>query len=202
MTDVPAGLVDRLFGYVDKPWKVVAVIVLALAFAGGYAVWEQRAAIAERILRQTVTPRLEPDRFPKVADDLMSDTGADLVLFAEVSLNHNLIRTIAGRLAGEPNWRPAARPRPVFTAGRDFERVDELIMGKVDCASVVPQSRLEEERAEAALGMTRRCGVAVPPIPSITIGFLSLAWRKPLSSGDENGAKKVMYRAAERLATW
>jgi hypothetical protein len=49
-------LVDKVLGYVDRPWKIGAAVVLVVVGVVAYIVYENRAAIAQRILASYVTP--------------------------------------------------------------------------------------------------------------------------------------------------
>ena len=201
MPDIPGGLADRLLAYADRPWRVVAVIVLGLAAVGGYTLWEQRATIAAKILENTVVPRLEPQRFPAIAQELLELTHADLVVLARVDLAANLHLNIDGRLAGEPAWRPRPEPRAIFRDQLTSEQIAALIEGRAICQDVPAK---DGRRIDVELGMTRRCIVAVPPIPDVFVGALGIAWRDKakLSPAIEAAAMSDLRRLAMRLATW
>ena len=201
MPDIPAGLADRLLGYLDRPWKVVAIIALVLVGGVSYAVWEQRAAIATRILESTVVPRLEPTRFAAIAQELLELTHADLVVLARVDIASNLHLNIDGRLAGDPAWRPRPEPRAIFRDQLTSEQIAALIEGRAICQDVPAK---DGRRIDVELGMTRRCIVAVPPIPDVFVGALGIAWRDKakLSPAIEAAAMSDLRRLAMRLATW
>jgi hypothetical protein len=113
--EIPGGVVDKVLGYADRPWRVIAVILAALILGAGYAVWEQRATIAQYVLKSYVTPTLQRDRLTAIAEKLLADTGADLIVLSKVEFEANLFQNVAGRLAGDPGWHPAARPLPIFS---------------------------------------------------------------------------------------
>jgi hypothetical protein len=195
-------LVDRIIGYVDKPWKILAVIVLAGAAVVGWTLWERRAEIAEAVLEGWVKPRLEAERFTgKFGNELLQQTRADLTVLARITLHENLIQDIDGYKRDEPAWRPPPNPRPVFYAERDPQLLVGLMEGKPICRDIIGNDG-EEERLLAGLGMKRRCYVAVPPVLDALVGGLMVAWREPLGLEAESGAMRVLYQAATKLASW
>jgi hypothetical protein len=176
-------------------------VVLAVTLIVGLALYEKRGEFAEAILDHWVSPRLEPDRFPKLAARLISETGADLVVLAEISARTNLIKNVDGVRRGDPGWEPAKNPRPLFGAMRDPVAVIELIEGKVTCRDIDPKDGAEEQEL-TRLGLTRRCYVAVPPVLDALVGGLEIAWGTRLSAEREAGAGRLLYQAATELATW
>ena len=145
-------LVDRVLAYVDKPWKIAAVAFLALFGVVSYTIWEKRAEIAERILERAVTPRLQPQRFPAIAQQLLDETHADLVILAQINLAAGRFANIDGRRASDPSWRPHPEPRAMFDAVT-VEQAAQIIAGQVVCDDV-PAS--DGQRLDVQLGMRRR----------------------------------------------
>jgi len=199
VSDPRLGVVDKILNYADRPWRVIAVIVLALAGAGGYALWEQRATIAAKILEDTVVPRLEPQRFPQIAQQLLAGTHADLVMVQRIDLAVGQLVNIDGRLAGDQSWRPPPEPRSVFDAVTTAEAM-ALIAGHVVCSDVPTEN---DHRTAVELGMKRWCRVTVPPVPDVAVvGGLMIAWKTAPRAAAEIGYETEMQRLALKLATW
>jgi hypothetical protein len=201
LPEVPAGLLDRVLSYADRPWRVGALILAVLILGAGYAAWEQRVAIAQHLIRSSVTPTLQIDRLPPVAQKLMADTGADLVVLSHVDLAANLFQNVDGRLAGDPSWHPLARPLPIFSDRTpiDINQIGRIIDGQTVCFDVVQQDHLYES---AMLGMRRSCIAGVPPISGVLIGALALSWKTPPGVISETAYTVELGRQATRLATW
>lgn len=195
------GLLDRLLTYVDRPWKIGAIVILALTTVVSLTLYEKRGELAEAVLGHWVTPRLERGRFPKLARLLLEETGADVVTLSEISLHANLIKNIDGVKRDEPGWQPVKNPRPVFTAVRDPLMMLDLIEGKVICRDIELQDGTEEQEL-GRLGFKRRCFVGVPPVLDALVGGLQIAWRGPIRPEAESGASRLLYQAASQLATW
>ena len=201
MTVPSLGAVDKILRFVDRPWKIAAVVVLALTLVLGMTLWEKRGELAEAILEHYVTPRLEPARFPKLARLLINETGAEVVVLAEVSARTNLIKNVDGAKRGDPGWEPQKSPRPLFAVMRDPVAVVDLIEGRVSCRDIATQDGIEDQEL-ARLGLKRRCYVAVPPVLDALVGGLEIAWITPLSAEREAGAARLLYQAASQLASW
>jgi hypothetical protein len=195
------SLIDRLIGYVDRPWKIFAVACLVLTGVAGMALWENRAGLAEAVLQSWVKPTLRADRFPKVGARLMNATGADLVAIADVAFRTNLITNVDGLLRNNPGWRPELNPRPLFDAIRDPQRYVTFIEGHSVCHDLAADGAAEE-RAELALGIKRRCYIAIPPVLDALVGILAIGWKVPPSPEAEAGATSLLWQAATELAVW
>lgn len=176
-------------------------MILGLTAIAGITLWERRASVAEAILENWVKPSLRPDAFPKLAAKLMDDTGAEIVILAEVAIRSNVIKNIDGRRRNNAGWTPAVNPRPLYASIRDPARYAAFIEGRPVCHDIDPSSG-EEERAEAALGVKRRCYIAVPPLLDSLVGILAIGWASPPSGEAEAGASALLYTAATQLASW
>jgi hypothetical protein len=176
-------------------------VILGLTAIAGITLWEYRASVAEAILENWVKPALHPAAFPKIAAKLMADTGAEIVVLAEVAIRSNVIKNIDGLRRNQPGWEPALNPRPLYASMRDPARYAAFIEGRPVCHDIDSNAG-EEERAEAVLGIKRRCYVAVPPVLDALVGILAIGWTSRPSDEAEAGAKGLLYTAATQLASW
>ncbi len=193
-----SDLAGRVLGYVDRPWKIGAVAALAIIAVIAVTCWEKRAEIAEKVLEGTVTPRLEPDRFPAIAQQLLAETHADAVVLSRISLAGARTVNIDGRRVNDPDWRPPPEPRTMFASVTPEQAVD-LIAGQVVCDDV-PTTGLY--RPDVQLGLRRRCIVGVPPVLEVLVGALSIGWETPPSTVIEKGYRLELQHLAMKLATW
>lgn len=192
-------ILDRLLRWSDKPWKVAAIVLSVLVLGAAYAVWEQRAAIATKILETTVTPRLLPARFDGVAKQLIASTHVDLLILTRVNLLANTISNVTGRYVADPAWAPRPDVRVIFGGDVTIPQIVETVEGRVVCEDV-PAS--DGHRIDVGLGMRRRCWIGVPPIPEVLVGVLVAAWKTTPNEATEKGAKSELRRLAGQLATW
>jgi hypothetical protein len=201
MSDPSLGVVDRVLRFVDRPWKIAAVVILLVAAIVGLTLWEKRAELAEAVLQSWVKPQLLPGRFAKISGRLMAEVNADLVVLAAVSVRTNLITNVDGVRRADPAWQPSLNPRPLYGAIRDPVRYTAFIEARPVCHDLDPADG-EEERAEAALGIKRRCYIAVPPVLDALVGILAIGWQVAPSPEAETGATSLLWQAASNLATW
>lgn len=192
-------VLDRLLGYADRPWRVAAVVLSVLILGAAYAVWEQRATIAEKILEHTVTPRLLPSRFDDVAKQLIASTRVDVVILARANILANTVTNIAGRYVNDPAWTPRPDVRVVFGGDITIPQIVDTVEGRVVCVDV-PASN--GHRVDVGLGMRRKCWIGVPPIPEVLVGALAIGWKTPPDQATEKGARNELRRLATSLATW
>ena len=197
-----AGLFAALLAFMDRPWKAVALTVLLFVSATGWVLWTERAEIAQAILSHYRLPRLETGAFHKVAAPLLADTGADLAILVEISLEANLVKNVDGQLRGRPDWRPAPIPRVVFADDSDPKSIVKFIDGDVLCADASKESPVRQRREEAALGVRRSCMVGVPPILGVLVGALIIGWDTPLEPLAEKAAEAALGAAGMKLAKW
>jgi hypothetical protein len=195
------SLIDKILGYVDAPWKILSITILAVVGVICVSVWERRAEIAEMVLHRTVLPRLEPGEFSKVVPPLMEETGVDVAILMQTELSHNLNRIVVGILRDNPGWKPSPAPRSIFTDG-DPEAFVWLLEGATVCRDITASDPSQTAREMAAIGIKRGCIVAVPPILDVLVGALGIGWKAPLNGQAEAGAKAALRRAALKLATW
>jgi hypothetical protein len=195
------GLVDRVLGYVNSPFRLIAIVVLVVVVIVGYTAWERRADIAEGILHHTISPRLEVGQFATVVKSLANNTGADVVILMSVQLTNNVSRVVAGYQRGNPDWQPTGTARAIFI-GNEPSRIAELIEGATVCFNISGANGSSVTRDMAAIGITRACVVSVPPVPDVLVGALGIGWKKPPDPHEEAGAKAEERRAAQLLATW
>jgi hypothetical protein len=203
MTIPTLGTVEKILSFVDKPWKIAAVVILAVTAVIGVIVWENRADVAEAVLQRWVQPRLHLEWFPKIGWQLMNDTSADFVALAQVQVRSNLLKNIDGMRRDDRGWKPAVNPRPIFGTVRDPEHLVAFVEGRPVCHNLDANAG-EEERAETGspLNLKRRCFIAIPPAKNDLLGILAIGWRQPLSAEAEKGAVSLLQSAAGQLTNW
>jgi hypothetical protein len=189
-----------MLAYLDKPWKVVAVALLALLGAAGWVLYEKREILIDAWLKPA-SVELQEALVPAALAMLVQETDADLVQVWMIDLDANSQRFIAGRNRdGERTGTPTPQRLPIFGGISDIRALVEFLEGRATCADLSPQGpplvrRLVER------GMRRACGVPITAPPDRFIGVIYLAWQTPGDAISETIAIGAAREAATQLVT-
>jgi hypothetical protein len=202
MAEAGLGLLDRLLSYCDKPWKVVAIIALAIVGGAGWLIWDKRDVLFDVWLTPTARV-LKTAEVPAALAKLTTETSADLVQIWAVDLGSNSQWFLgARRHDGERPVIPAPRRLPVMVTASDVGALIDVMEGHPICLDLSktgsPLARRLEER-----GMKRGCAIPIPPTNESFLGVIYLAWSEdnmPDASA-ENVAAGVAREIAASLAT-
>jgi hypothetical protein len=165
------GLVYRVLGYMDTPWKAVTVVVLVVLCGVGYGGWVER----ERLF--FAKPGADSLAVDKVSDELVEllrQTGADWGSVWSVSLGTNAQQLIQARQKDGGSWAFSPKSLPVILG----DTKSQLIVGVLHGGACVDGAGLPSllVRRLVADGMRRFCAVAVRG-PARVVGVIYLAWR-------------------------
>lgn len=198
----PGGIVTAILHFVDKPWKIGALVVLAILAGGGWFLFTERARIADRLLQSAPESKLLPEVFAEDARRLLQITGADATVLMAVNLDDNLLRTVRGVDRDGRPWLPLEGQQLALYPDSSMPVLFKLLRNEVVCADISDTTASKEFQAEYALGMRRTCLVAVPPLMHEMVGILIVSWRKARDASGEAHASVVMQNAALKYATW
>jgi len=195
-----ASLFSTLLSYVDKPWKVFALIFLAMIGVITYTFYENRTEIASAIIHHFEDSRLLPDMFTKIAPALMAQTKADMTQLMEVDLEKNLVQSVSGYTKDGHTWVPDTNPKPAVTERSNPKLLLAIIQSVPKCLPVTDDILLL--RNEYNSGLRYLCLVGVPPVVGIVSGLLYVGWTQTPNSADEEEAKFALLTAASKVASW
>jgi hypothetical protein len=196
------NMLKAILAYVDKPWKAFAVALLAIVGVATFIVYQQRAQIAQAILRGHVAPQLLVDQYKEDAVSLLTSTRGDVTQLLSADLVSNVAQYVAGFDRNGQSWQISPLPRSIIDEGVSVADVVKLIEGTPFCLDVSVDDRLPQHRAFAEAGILRGCIVGVPPVLGVLVGALFVGWKQPLPEHDEYGALQLMRSEAMKLATW
>jgi hypothetical protein len=193
---IASGLLGQILAYVDRPWRVVGIVVLFVVGGVGWVAYEQR----EEILESWLTPSaatLKTDDVPAALERLVDDSGADLVQIWSVDLSANSQRFIAARRRdGQRPVIPEPRRLPVIVRSSDLQVLVDVINGNPACADVTLAAPSPVVHRLAERGMQRACAIPIPPSPDAFVGVIYITWvRKP-----DHGAEEVALVAAREIS--
>ena len=202
MAEAGLSFLDRLLVYCDKPWKVAALIALAIVGGAGGLIWDKRDVLLDAWLTPT-TQVLKTGEVPAALAKLTTETTADLIQIWEVDLGSNSQWFVdARRHDGERPLIPAPRRLPVIATASDVRVLIDVTEGHPICIDLsgtgTPLARRLAER-----GMRRACAVPIPPNTEASLGVIYLAWAEGNvpDASSENVAVGVAREIAATLAT-
>jgi hypothetical protein len=192
----PAGLLGQILAYVDRPWKVAAVVVLFVVGGAGWIIYDKREVLLEHWLTPSAVA-LKTGEVPAALEKLVELTGADLVQIWEIDLGANVQRFIgARRHDGDRPVIPDPRRLPVITARSDIKVLVDVLGGRPACADISPSAHSPVVARLSDRGYRRGCVIPIPPGPEAFVGIIYLAW---VTAADES-AEDVAVQAAREIA--
>jgi hypothetical protein len=198
-----AGILAAVLAFIDRPWKVGALVVLMIVGGGGYVLYEQRAQIAQAVLARRVTPHLDLQAFAKLAPGIVRDAHAYGVLLLEVRLGDNVAIVRDGLDRDGRVWIPLGGPHPAISESTDPAMLVKFLRNEPVCFDVSAGTPNAEGAAAATrFRITRLCMIEVPPIFGIMCGALVIGWQEPPDLTTERQAALIMEDAAMRVAVW
>jgi hypothetical protein len=199
---VALSVIDRLLAFMSTPWKAVVVVVLLVVCGLGWLIYDQRAVIADAVLRKPITvATLNTARFVKGVSTLLRETHGDVAVLAELHLTDNVLIDRVGFTRDDVLWVPIEGPQVAIFVGADTALLARFLRQEVVCRDTA-ESASEELKALAVNGYTRACMVEVPPVLGVGVGALLVAWKAALSPAAEARAGLSMSAEAMKLASW
>jgi len=196
MSDERITVLDRVLGYVDSPFKLFAILLMAVFTFVGYFVWQNQAFLIGAYNEQKKLPTIAEDRVEDVAAHLFKNTDATVVAIFKV--NPMFGTRVLYRAYTKQGRDKSLEGLDVglFTANIANNRdVVALMAGEIPC------SHYKTAQSEIGLwyiekGMTYGCRVGVPPEPGKLVGQITVGWREEPPDPD---AYRVLLQIASTM---
>jgi len=172
------SLIDKVLGYVDSPFKLFAIVLMAVFAFVGYFVWQNQEFLIGAYKEQRKLPTIAEDRVEDVAAHLFKNTDAAVVAIFKVN---PLFGTRVLYRAYTKEGREKAHDGldiGLFTANAPNNRdVVALMAGEIPC------SQYKTAQSEIGLwyiekGVTYGCRVSVPPEQGKFVGQITVGWKE------------------------
>jgi len=172
------SLIDKVLGYVDSPFKLFAIVLMAVFAFVGYFVWQNQEFLIGAYKEQKKLPTIAEDRVEDVAAHLFKNTGAVVVAIFKVN-------PIFGTRVLYRAYTKDGRDKThegldvgLFTANTSNNRDVVALMG-----GEVPCSAYKTAQSEIGLwyiekGVVYGCRVSVPPEQGKFIGQITVGWKE------------------------
>ncbi len=79
------SLIEKVLGYVDSPFKLFAILLMAVFAFVGYFVWQNQALLIGAYKEQRKLPSIAEDRVEDVASHLFKNTDAAVVAIFKIN---------------------------------------------------------------------------------------------------------------------
>jgi hypothetical protein len=166
-----------LIKWVDSPFKLISVVLIAFVAFAGYFAWDSRQVILGAISSKK-TELKEPLLVEAISKSLIYDLNADVVVVNAVNLQSNSRTTI---LAMSNQGREKSLEgviNALFTSSPERNRaVITMFQGEVACDPFVPSSKLGEYVVKH--GVTYMCRGSVPPEQGRFVGYIAVGFKIP-----------------------
>ena len=192
------SLIEKVLGYVDSPFKLFAILLMAIFAFVGYFIWQNQAFLISAYNEQKKLPTIAEDRVEDAAAHLFKNTDAAVVAIFKVN-------PILGNRVLYRAYTKQGRDKTLegldvglFTSNVANNRdVVALMAGEIPC------SEYKTAQSEIGLwyiekGMTYGCRVGVPPEPGKLVGQITVGWKE--EPPDPDAYRTLLQIAATMLS--
>ena len=189
---------SKVLAYVDSPFKLFAIVLMAVFAFSGYFIYDHRELIVGTYKESQRLPSINENRVDEVAVHLFKTTDATVVAIFKVN---PLLGTRIQYRAYTTNGRDKTNDDldvGLFTSNQaNNQDVVALMAGNIPC------SEYKTAQSEIGLwyidkGMRYGCRISVPPDPSKFVGQITVGWEK--QPEDLEHAKAMLFIAAKMLS--
>jgi len=198
MADERLALVDKILAYVSSPFRLFAMVLMAVLTFAGYFVYANQDLLIGAYKESKKIPSIAEDRVEDAAAHLFKQTGALVVAVFKVN---SMFGTRIVHRAYTKNGRDRTNDNldvllfsPNASNNADVVRL---------MASEIPCGEYKAAQSEMGLwyiakGVAYTCRIAVPPEPGRFVGQITVGWaEKPI---DEEQTKAMLQIAATMLS--
>jgi hypothetical protein len=189
---------DKVLGYVDSPFKLFAVILMAVIAFAGYALYESQDFIRDAYKESKKLPEINTARVEDASAMLFKQTGATVVAIFKVN----------------PLFNSRTLYRAYTKEGRD-KSIEDIDVGlftqnasnNADVVKLmtneIPCGEYRYAQSEVGLwyiqnGITFTCRVSVPPDFNRFVGQVTVGWTEPPKNLEQT---KFMLEIASAMLT-
>ena len=189
---------SKVLAYVDSPFKLFAVILMAVLVFGGWVFYENQELIVGTYKESQKLPSIAEDRVDDAAAHLFKTTDATVVTIFKVNpLFGTRVQYRAYTKTGRDKTNDGLDVG-LFTSNQSNNQdVVALMAGDIPCG-VYKAAQSEIGLWYIEKGMTFGCRISVPPDPNRFIGQITVGWDNP--PADLEQAKAMLFIAATMLS--
>lgn len=179
---------SKVLAYVDSPFKLFAMIMMAVLAFGGWMLYDNKDLIVGTYKEHQKLPDIVEDRVEDAVAHLFKTTGATTVAVFKVNpLLGTRVQYRAYTKEGRDKTNDGLDVGLFTTNQANNQDVVALMAGNVPCGEYkAAQSEIGLWYIEK--GMRFGCRISVPPEPSRFIGQITVGWATPPADLDQTRA--------------
>ena len=198
MADERLNLVDKVLAYVSSPFKLFAMVLMAVLTFSGYFVYTNQDMLIGAYKESKKIPSIAEDRVEDAAAHLFKQSGALVV--AVFKVNPMFGTRVLYRAYGKNG-------RDKTNDGLDVGLFTQNASNNADVvklmASEIPCGEYKSAQSEMGLwyiarGVAYTCRISVPPEPGRFVGQITVGWATEPEDLDQ--AKAMLQIAATMLS--
>lgn len=188
-----------ILGYIDSPFKLGVVVLLAVLGFTGFFVYNNQALLIGAYEKQRSLPSMDSGKYDDAAKLLFTTLKVDLVAILEVD-------PILGRRTVARVYTKEGRVKEIDgmqnllfnKSGSNNADVIRLMAGEIPCSEYkTPQSQIGYFYKTKGINWT--CRISVPPDPNEFIGQITVGWKEQPPLGIDKVETHYLTIASEML---
>jgi hypothetical protein len=174
----PADVLSKVLSYVDSPFKLFALLLMAVFAFSGYFLWQNQSFLFEAYKENKKLPMIAEDRAEDVVAHLFKNTDATVVAIFKVNpLFGTRILFRAYTREGRDKMHDGLDVGLFTQSSANNRDVIALMANEIPCSEyTVAQSEIGLWYIEK--GVTFGCRVSVPPEQGRFVGQVTVGWDK------------------------
>jgi hypothetical protein len=187
---------SKVLAYVDSPFKLFALIIMAVLAFTGYFVYDNRELIVGTYKEHQKLPQIAEGRVDDAATHLFKHTGAQVVAIFKVNPITNS-RVLFRAYTKEGRDKTVEGLDVGLFSGNANNNKDVVTM----MANEIPCGEYKVAQSESGLwyiekGMTFGCRISIPPEHDRFIGQITVGWATPPANLEQT---KAMLQIASAI---
>jgi hypothetical protein len=194
----PTDALSKVLSYVDSPFKLFALLLMAVFAFSGYFVWQNQAFLFEAYKENKKLPMIAEDRAEDVAAHLFKNSDAIVIAIFKVNpLFGTRVLHRAYTREGRDKTHDGLDVGLFTQSSANNRDVVALMANEMPCSEyAVAQSEIGLWYIEK--GVTFGCRVSVPPEQGRFVGQITVGWAKEPT--DLNKAQSMLQIASTMLS--
>jgi hypothetical protein len=176
--DKPADTLSKVLSYVDSPFKLFALLLMAMVAFSGYFIWQNQSFLVDAYKENKKLPAIAEDRVEDVAAHLFKNTDATIIAIFKVNpLFGTRVLFRAYTREGRDKTHDGLDVGLFTQSSANNRDVIALMANETPCSEyATAQSEIGLWYIEK--GVTFGCRVSVPPEQGRFVGQITVGWDK------------------------